>query len=60
MLLSLYLLVCRSVTSIRMPGDTPIHPDNIGGWVVYLWVVYLDRLLMVVGLSTYLGKGPLL
>ena len=23
------------VTSTRSSGDTPIHPDNIGGWVFY-------------------------
>ena len=27
--------VMRNVTSILRPGDTPIHPDNIGGWVMY-------------------------
>ena len=27
--------VIRNVTSIRSFGATPIHPDNIGGWVNY-------------------------
>ena len=26
----------RTVTGTsRSSGDTPIHPDNIGGWVIY-------------------------
>ena len=29
------LNVIRNVTSIRSFGDRPIHPDNIGGWVIY-------------------------
>ena len=28
------LNVIRNVTSTRSSGDAPIHPDNIGGWVI--------------------------
>jgi len=33
--ISVIVNVIRNVTSTRSFGDTPIHPDNIGGWVIY-------------------------